>query len=59
MYKGEESAFVWCVGAALLNTSSECIGIIEEKFIVWEEILNVFGRFIGCEFGFLDCYYRW
>ena len=28
--------------------------VIENKFILWKEVLNVFSRFDGSKFGFLD-----
>ena len=30
------------------------MGVIENQFVLWKEVLNVFSRFGGNKFGFLD-----
>ena len=35
------------------------MGVIENQFELWEEVLNVFSRFGGSEFGFLDSDNGW
>ena len=30
------------------------MGVIENQFVLWKAVLNIFSRFGGSKFGFLD-----
>ena len=33
--------------------------VVEDQFVVWEEVLDIFSRFSSCEFSFLNGYNGW
>ena len=37
-----------------MDTSSECMCIVEDQFVLWIEVLDIFGGFSSYEFSFLN-----
>ena len=56
MDKGEKTASTGGVRHSLSNASCECMCVVENKFEIGKEVLDVVGRFVGGEFGLLDMY---
>lgn len=57
MNKSEETTSGWCIWNSLLDVAGEGMSVIKEEFVLWEEVLDIFGGFVGSEFCFLYCYY--